>query len=42
MFGVLSIALGLVLLVTTFPVGIVPAAVLIGGGARLIWGVGTL
>lgn len=41
-FGVVSIIFGVVLLFTTFPVGLIPAAAFIGGGFRLLTGVGNL
>lgn len=40
--GAFSITLGVVLLVTGFPWTILPAAVLVGGGARLIWNIGSI
>lgn len=40
--GVLSIVLGVALLVTMFPYGLIPCAVLVGGGCRLIWNIGSL
>lgn len=41
-FGVAIVGLGLFVLVAFFPVSIIPAAMLIGGGARLILGSGVL
>lgn len=40
--GVVSICVGVALFVAMFPHGIIPSAVFIGGGARLLWSIGSL
>ena len=42
LIGTMSIGIGIVVLVVGFPFTVIPAAVLIGGGARLIWNVGSI
>ena len=42
LIGTISIGVGIVVLVVGFPFTMIPAAVLIGGGARLVWNVGSI